>query len=125
MLASDYRLKKPRDIARVFKRGRFANAGALSIKYDRNGLDVSRLVIVVSKKVSKKATVRNRIRRRVSGILEERWQTVQTGYDIVITVREDVSDLAAPALNKLADTLLERAGLRSEGKPKPTAPRKS
>lgn len=113
MLRSEFRLKKSRDISRVFKRGSFGAAKELSVKAASNNLPNSRVVVVVSKKVSKKAVVRNKIRRRVSGVLEADWKTVETGYDIVVTVREDVSDMSAAGLKAATLTALRRADVIS------------
>lgn len=111
MLASSNRLKKSRDISRVFKRGHYTAEGPLVVKVDRSGQDQSRVVVVVSKKISKKAVVRNRIRRQISGILERRWQTVAQGYDIVVTVRQDTSDLTPAALEKVVVSVLTKVGV--------------
>ena len=51
------------------------------------------MAIVVSTKVSKKATVRNRARRRLSGEAESLWQTILPGYDIVVSVYSDLESL--------------------------------
>ena len=109
MLASQYRLKKSRDITRVLSRGVFKSVGELTAKFTKNGQEFSRVATVVSKKVSKRAVVRNTIRRRISGVLESKWGTVSGGYDIVIVVREDISAMAAPDLSKRVASLLERA----------------
>jgi ribonuclease P protein component len=113
MLASRYRLKQPRDITRVFKRGRHGGGGELLVKAGPNGMAYSRLVVIVSKKVSKKAVVRNRIRRRISGIVEAVWQTVSPGYDIVITVRDDVAEMPAKTLEDKVQDALKRSGVRA------------
>ncbi|HSX41112.1 MAG TPA: ribonuclease P protein component [Candidatus Saccharimonadales bacterium] len=109
MLASQYRLKKSREITRVLQRGVFKSVGVMTIKFHKNGQDFSRVAIVVSKKVSKKAVVRNKIRRRISGVLEDKWGTVAGGYDIVMVVREDISELAAPQLASRVVSLFERS----------------
>ena len=111
MLSNKHRLKKSRDISRVFKRGEWGSTKEISVKKATSGLPESRVVIVVSKKVSKKAVVRNTLRRRVSGILEAEWKTVEPGYDIVVTVREDVSHLTATQLKSTVMMANERAGL--------------
>ncbi len=67
--------------------------------------------MVVSKKVSKRAVVRNRNRRRVSGVLESGWQTLGSGYDIVITVRGDLADLTASQVEQTVTRALQQAGL--------------
>lgn len=111
MLATEYRLKKSRDISRVFKRGQWGSSKEISVKTASNGMLNSRAVVVVSKKISKKAVVRNTLRRRISGILEAEWKTVTPGYDIVVTVREDVSHLTSAQLKSSVLMAIERAGL--------------
>lgn len=114
MLARSYRLRSPRDISRVFRRGHYAVSGPFLIKSAPNNLPLSRLVVVVSKKVSKKAVVRNKIRRQVSGYLEQNWKTVLPGYDIVITVREDVSKQETAKQHRDLAELLRRNHLISK-----------
>ena len=112
MLARQFRLRKATDIARVYKKGSYGGAGGvLSVKALASGRSHPRAVVVVGKKVSKKAVVRNRIRRRLSGDLEKRWATVRAGYDIVISVHSDVSDLSSEALGRHFTQALTRAGV--------------
>lgn len=111
MLPALNRLKKPRDISRVFKQGRYAASPELMVRVAANSQPDSRLVVVISKKVSKKAVVRNRLRRQIIGIVQRGWQTVAAGYDIVVTVRADLSPKTAPQLEQLVTAALEKAGV--------------
>ena len=112
MLSATNRLRKAYEITRVYRRGSQGGSGILSAKVLGNGLSVSRAVVVVSKKVSKRAVVRNRIRRRLTGILREQWQTVRPGYDIVVTVHQDVAETEASELKAAIETALKRSGAR-------------
>jgi ribonuclease P protein component len=118
MLSKDKRLRLGRDISRVYSRGRYAGAGIISLKALETKGPGSRAVVVVSKKVSKKATLRNRLRRRVTAILEAQWQTVRPGYDIVVTVHEDLADVSPQQLQAKLRSLMERANLLEPGKSK-------
>lgn len=110
MLAAENRLRRAADIARVYKRGVYgAGQGYLSVKATPNNRPESRAVVVVGKKVDKRATVRNRIRRRLAALLRLEWATVTTGYDIVVTVHADLSALPAPQLREALLTALSRA----------------
>ena len=111
MLAAENRLKQARDISRVFQRGRFGGAGELTAKAAVTKALESRAVVIVGKKVSKKAVVRNRIRRRIAGILESKWKTVPPGYDIVITVRQDIGEMPAKELEERVLAVLKKAGV--------------
>jgi ribonuclease P protein component len=109
MLASANRLRKAYEISRVYKRGVYgSSAGLLSVKAYASGRSESRSVVVVGKKVSKRAVVRNRIRRRILGELQLRWATVRAGYDIVISVHKDVSELQVDKLSQVLNEALER-----------------
>jgi len=111
MLASADRLKKGGEISRVMMRGRYAASGPVAVRSLRTHLPTSRGVVVISKKVSKKAVVRNRIRRRLAALLAERWATVTPGYDIVITVRADIAEETAAKLATHLDAALKQLGL--------------
>jgi ribonuclease P protein component len=114
MLAPNNRLRKPRDITRVYKRGVYGGAdGRLSIKAAPSGRAESRVVVVVSKKVDKRAVVRNRIRRRLIEILRAQWATLPGGYDIVISVHSDISAAPATDLRAALATALGRARVTS------------
>jgi ribonuclease P protein component len=112
MLAREYRLRKAHDIARVYKKGTYGGAGGvLSVKALASGRAHTRAVVVVGKKVSKRAVVRNRIRRRLVGELQRRWATLGSGYDIVVSVHTDVSEQPTVALNQHITQALTRAGV--------------
>lgn len=67
-----------------------------------------RVAVVVSKKVSKSAVVRNRIRRRVYELLRQA-QLAEQPYDIIVTVfAERVADMPAAELAKELSELLAR-----------------
>ena len=66
------RLKKKKDFESVFKKGKAVKGNFLFAKYLKNDLDCSRFAFIVSSKVSKKAVVRNRIRRVLSDISRTR-----------------------------------------------------
>ncbi len=110
MLAAKNRLRKPYEIARVYKKGVYGGAeGVFSIKVVANNQPLSRVVVVVGKKVDKRAVVRNRNRRRLIGQLQEIWATVPAGYDIVISVHSDTSALTPARLRQLLTDALRRA----------------
>jgi ribonuclease P protein component len=111
MLSKPLRLRQAADITRVYKKGSYGGSGGvLSVKAMASGRSQSRVVVVVAKKVSKRAVVRNRLRRQVVGDLERHWQTVRPGYDIVISVHSDVRTLSAEKLHDHIFLALKRAG---------------
>lgn len=113
MLARPYRLRHAADIARVYKQGTYGGVrGLLSDKALPSGRSTARAVVVVGKKVSKRAVVRNRLRRRLIAELAQLWATVRPGCDIVITVHSDLSALSPATLREYLTQALDRAGAR-------------
>ncbi len=69
MLPSANRLRKQKDIEKVFKKGEGYKEDFLILKTAKNNLRNSRFAFIVSKKISLKATTRNKIRRRLSELV--------------------------------------------------------
>jgi len=87
MLAKKYRFHRQKDVRRVYSRGLSARSGPFGLKYlKQNKPTQNRVAVVVSKKIDKRAVVRNRIRRRVYEIIRNMWEETEQGYDLVITI---------------------------------------
>ena len=108
-LPERYRLRSPGSFSQVYKRGRKANGRYLVARalrpYDKLAqaagntslergpergdlaLSGSRFGISISRKVSKRAVVRNRIKRRIRAGLLALMPKIHRGYWVVITVR--------------------------------------
>lgn len=87
MLPSQFRLSKKKDFDMVFKKGRSTALRYFFIRWQKNQLKTSRIGIIVSNKVSKKATIRNTIKRRIREIM---WTQVPLlgSVDIIIVAKQ-------------------------------------
>jgi len=71
----------------VYQHGKNTRGQFFAIKFIENKKrDTYRLAVVVSKKVSKSAVVRNRIRRRIYEVFRSLQMRTDLAHDIVITV---------------------------------------
>lgn len=111
MLAGSFRLRKPADFNRVYRQGNYNSSKNLYARIRKTKLPVSRVAVVVSKKISKRAVVRNRARRRISEILRLQWAKINPGFDIIIVVKTDLSALDHKTLEDEIISLLSRAKL--------------
>lgn len=84
MLPKENRLKIKKDFEKVFKKGRRFKEDFLVFIVVKNNLKQSRFGFIVSNKVSKKATVRNKIKRRLRKLVKESLLRVKEGIDCVI-----------------------------------------
>lgn len=92
MLPKENRLKKKKEFEIVFKDGKTLKGNNIIIKYLGNGLDYAKIGFIVSKKVSKKAVERNKIRRR----LREATRNVnlKKGLNIIIIALSKIKDVS-------------------------------
>jgi ribonuclease P protein component len=111
MLARQFRLRKPREIDRVYAKGNYGGAKTLHVKTLATKLPDSRAAIVVGKKVSKQAVVRNRIRRRVSELMARQIGQLAASYDIVVYVRADLAEVPVAAIAADLTAALTKAGV--------------
>ena len=112
MLAYKYRFHRRNSINYLYKNGRSARHGAMSLRYLENRQEQSRLAVVVSRKVDKRAVVRNRIRRRIYEIARKNWDKINQGHDILISVFESkVAEMSAAELEKQVVEILRKAQL--------------
>jgi len=95
MLPAINRLKKKKDFERVFKQGRGLKEAFLSLKSTKNGLASTRFGFVVGQKVSHKAVVRNRVKRKLRDLAKQKIKDVKSGFDIVI-VAGKMAETAKP-----------------------------
>ncbi len=59
------------------------SCGSFRLKIAKNNLEVSRFAFVVSKKIDKRASARNKLKRKVRSIIEEMFDNISSGYDFV------------------------------------------
>ena len=113
MLSLNNRLKKTTDIRKVFKSGRFFKEGFLILKTAKNNLNKSRFGFVVSQKVSKKAVVRNKIKRRMRGIMRKELKEIKTGTDNLFMALPGLEKKDFSTIQEAISSLLKKAKLLS------------
>lgn len=112
MLRPANRLAKRSDIEAVHKRGRSFFVGSLGIRFAKNSLKVSRFAIIVSLKVSKRATERNRLKRRLREIIRrDVLPSVRPGFDGIVLTKKPLLELGFDELRAVTISLFKKARL--------------
>ncbi|MBU0546827.1 MAG: ribonuclease P protein component [Patescibacteria group bacterium] len=111
MLNKSHRLKKNNDIVKVLKEGKKFIESFLIIKTLPNNLEETRFAFIISKKFSKKAVVRNRIRRQISEGIKDNLETIKKGIDVVILSIPGVQERDTEEVRKTVKKLLDKANL--------------
>lgn len=108
MIPFNYRFHGHNSLNYVYRRGKTERSASLTFKFIPNRQRLkSRAAVVVSKKISKSAVKRNRIRRRIYGILNQQIKNFRYPIDLVIIVNNvEIDNLTHQELeNKLQNFL--------------------
>lgn len=111
MLPKANRLKKKKDFERVFKKGKGYKEDFLYLKVVKNNLKNSRFGFAVSKKISKKATIRNQTKRRLRELVRVRVSRIKNGIDGVIVVMPGLEKKDFWEMESMVDKLFMKAGI--------------
>jgi ribonuclease P protein component len=115
MLRRHHRFHGYNSLNLVYRHGKTARntGGDISTRYLlHTKRDTFRVAVVVSKKVSKSAVVRNRIRRRIFEQVRACAEQIKAPYDIVITVHsERVREMPIAELQELIHGQFAQAGI--------------
>lgn len=84
MLKKINRLTKNKEFDYTFKKGRSSYDKTVGIKAVENDLKINRFGILISVKVSKKAVIRNKIKRQIREVIRLEMDKLKSGYDCVI-----------------------------------------
>lgn len=98
MLSKINRLTKKKDFEQIFKKGKGFKEDFLILKFAPNNLNQNRFGIVISQKISKKATTRNKIKRRIRQLIRAKLPKMKKGRYPETCLGKDVALIALPGL---------------------------
>jgi len=111
MLPKINRLKKKKDFALVFKKGEGFQNDFLFIKVAKNNLKSSRFGFITSKSFSKKAVVRNKIKRRLREIVRLNIEGIKKGIDIIFIAKSGLEKKTFSQTVQTVENLLKKGKL--------------
>ena len=111
MLPEVNRLKKKKDFEKALRQGKGFKEDFLYLKIKKNNLKSSRFGFVVSKKFSKKATIRNKIKRRLGELIRIRMSKIKKGIDGVIIIIPGLEATDFHELEEIMNKLFKKADL--------------
>lgn len=111
MLSAANRLRSDKEIETVFKKGRSIRGQLLGLKFTVRKEQPSRFAFIVSTKVSKKAVVRNKIKRRMREIVRPLLPQLLEPADVTVMAQNAAKDADFAALKQELISVLIRAKL--------------
>jgi len=111
MLPSINRIKKEKDFGSIFKCSKSFKNNLFVFRAAKNNLGLVRFGFVVSQKVSKKATVRNKVRRRLSEAAKGQMKNIKNGTDIILIAlagldKKELTEIKVGLIDALSKTRL-------------------
>lgn len=92
MLKKINRLTKDKEFDHAFKKGRSSYDKIVGVKAVANDLEINRFGVLISVKVSKKAVIRNKIKRQIREIIRLEMDKLKPGRDCVIICLPGIAD---------------------------------
>jgi ribonuclease P protein component len=109
------RLRKGSDFQRVRQQGRSITSRLLILAWIANEVGRPRIGFVVTKRISKLAVERNYIKRLLSEAMRHALPDLLSGWDIVLSARNQVTTADLDTLEEDLVNLLNRARLLEAG----------
>jgi len=111
MLTQKNRLKKKKDFERVFKEGKGLKEDFLILKMSENNLSQSRFGFIVGTKISKKAILRNKLKRRLRELVRGKIGKIKKGFDIILIAQPGLENRDFWELEEISTRIFSRAKL--------------
>ncbi len=105
------RLKAKKDINLVLTKGKTQKGKFLIFKFLETNFNQSRFAFIISKKISKKAVVRNKIKRRISEIVRERVKNLLKKIDGVFIALPGIEKESFQSIKEEIEKIFQRAKL--------------
>jgi ribonuclease P protein component len=110
MLSRKYRFHSRGGVRFTYKHGKSIRHPKISLTYNHNSRGKQRFAVVVSKKISKSAVDRNRIRRRVYEAIRTELPNLNKPCDYIFTINsKEIKNIAFLELQTLIIDLLKQA----------------
>ncbi|MDY0231731.1 MAG: ribonuclease P protein component [Candidatus Saccharicenans sp.] len=104
------RIRKQKDFTELYRRGRRLKSRYFHLVFQPNGLEYSRMAVVVSKKIGK-ATVRNRIKRRFKELFRRNKHLLRQPCDLIFIAQKEIPKLSWEELQAEYKSMISRLDL--------------
>ena len=111
MLPAQNRLQDRQKFQEIFEKGQGFFTKTAGIKYLKEGPSFLKIGITVPTKVSKKAVVRNKIKRRIREVLRRHLPEIRKGYSVVIIAGPPIISKTFSEIEKEIIFLLKKTKL--------------
>jgi ribonuclease P protein component len=108
MLTRKERLTK-KEFQQAYKNSKTFYSNNFILKSSTNNKQMNSYGVMISKKVSKKSVIRNKLKRQILEIIRLNKQCINNGYSCIFVVKESAINLSYQAIEKEIIYLLKKA----------------
>lgn len=106
MLKKEHRLKAGERILNA----RVLSTKLFTLKFTTNKTELSRFGFLVSKKIDKRAVVRNRLRRKTRKCIEDNLTNIKPGFDFLFILKKEALEKTEEICN-IVNTIFKKENL--------------
>lgn len=110
-MKQSYKLTKKEDFDTVFRKGRLIRGLSVSLRIKKTNLDHMRVGIIVGQRISKRAVIRNRIKRQLREVVAHYTQDSKSGIDVVVMPNVEILKKSFNELKKELELVFKSAKL--------------
>jgi len=103
MLPGKFRLHRREEIVPVLRYGRPFPSPLIMVRIRPNRIGNPRAAVIVANAVSKKAVVRNRIRRRIQEVIRKEFLSTLPNIDIIISAKSGAVNASSNEFQKVLE----------------------
>ncbi len=107
MFPKNQRITKKDEFDLIYKKGQSFYLDILGARILKNNLKIRRFAIIISTKISKKAVIRNKIKRQIRSILQQEQDNFPPSVDIIIYTKKGIEKLTFEELKKTILSLIQ------------------
>lgn len=111
MLPKAHRLTRESDFKKIAKEAKSVHSRLFLLKKLSSLEKQTKFGIVISTKVSKKATIRNKVKRQTREIIHLNLPQIKPNYKVVIIVKNNIVDKDYQEIEKDLESILKKAKL--------------
>jgi len=111
MLPPANRLRKEKEIKRALASRNGCKIGLLACKTAKNGLITARFCFIVSKQISNKAVIRNKLKRRLREAVAASFLCINSGFDCVLIAYPGLEKKEYKELATIVKNILGKQGV--------------
>ena len=111
MLAQKNRLRRKKDFERVLRKGKGLKEDFLILKMVKNNSSQNRFGFIVGTKISKKAVLRNKLKRRLRELVRGKIEKIKKGFDIILIAQSGLGNRDFWELEEIFTKIFRRAKL--------------